>query len=138
MQGSVCSCSKPGSDALLECSYTDEFVKSIMCIRPHIVLENGDVVPIQRRRALIPIKGVMLEPNTVGTRAKNSINTICTAERAKIPAKTDRIIAVKSYHVGPRLEVPLTDLFRLKCLSIESITINIPAGETFHVRITNH
>ncbi len=63
------------ADAFLGCNYTDEFVESIMSIKRHIVLENGDVVPVQRRRALIPIKGAISEPKTVGTRAKNSINS---------------------------------------------------------------
>ncbi len=45
------------TDALLGCSYSDEFVQAIMCIKRHIVLENGDIVPIQQRRALLPIKG---------------------------------------------------------------------------------
>ena len=74
------------ADALLGCSYTDLFVEAIMCIKLHIVLEDGDVVPIQRRRALVPIIEAQKERPEVGSRAYNAVNAVRTAERIKILA----------------------------------------------------
>ena len=128
-----------GADALLGCSYTDHYVEATMCIKRHIVLENGDIVPIQRRRALPPtINGPPEEQPGVRTRASNSVNVVRTVERVKVPAFSDQIITVKCCHYGPRLVEPLTELMNRKSLAIESATINIPVGQTFHVRIINH
>ena len=67
-----------GADALVGCSCTDHYVEAIMCIECQIVFENGDVVPIQRQRALSPIVGPHYEPPTVSSRSKNSINAVRT------------------------------------------------------------
>ena len=126
------------ADALLGCSSTDQCVEAIMCRNKQIVLENGDIVPIQCRQALKPINGQQYEQPEVVNRASNSVNAIRTAERFKIPAFSDKIIAETVLHSGPRLVGSISELMSRKCLSIDNNLVNIRAGQTFHVRITNH
>ncbi len=103
-----------GADALLGCSYTYEFKEAIMCTRRPIILENGEIVPIQRRKALKSISGDYEEQKAVESRAATSVNAVCTAERVRILANLEKVIAVKSYHVVPRLIKPLSALSRRK------------------------
>ena len=85
-----------------------------MCIKRHIALENGDIIPIQRRRELDPIRRVQNERPEIGTRAYNAVNAVRTAERIKISGYSSSMIAVKEHHSGPRLIEPLDDLMRRK------------------------
>lgn len=117
-----------GADALLGCSYTDNFVEAIWFIKSLIVLENGKVVPIQCKRALVPIEEEFMEDKRVGTRHSNSIKEILTAERVRIPANSEMPIAVKAYHFGTRLVEPFTEFLYRKKLSIERTRESIPIG----------
>ena len=109
-----------------------------MCIKRHIVLDNGDIIPIQRGRALDTIRGAQNERPEVGNRAYNAVNAVRTAEIIKISGYSSRMIAIKAHHSGTRLIESLEDLMRRKSFSIESSSANLVPGLTLFVRITNH
>lgn len=109
-----------------------------MCIKRHIVSENGAIVPIQRRRELSPIKGAHNESPEVGSRANNAVNAVRTAERIKVPVFSTISIAVKANHSGFRLVESSDELMKRKCLCINRSTVNIMPKQTLNVLIINH
>lgn len=75
-----------GADALLGWRYAYKDVVSIRCSLRHILLTNGDIVPIFRLHANVPRKEEYPEPKPIGVRGERSIIKVRMAEQVVIPA----------------------------------------------------
>jgi len=113
------------ADVLLGCHYLDTAVDNISIQRRTLTLNNGETVPIARRRATTPF-----------TKA-NSHRIIRSAKTITIPARTEMFIEVQSTMRGTHIITSNPALFnKYRCVVANGLA-EIRPNVVFHVQVAN-
>lgn len=126
-----------GADVILGCHFIDKALEFIAVQKRHVILTSGAVVPIIRRRAIVPIEGELPEPKELRNRNPAPTNLIRCAKRVILDPNSETNVLVSCDVGGTRLLEPMLDLYGKSMVTMANGVADVRPRVPFVVRVAN-
>lgn len=126
-----------GADIILGCQFIDRAVEYVAVQKRQLILVSGAVVPVVRRRAIVPVERTLPESTTLPVRAAPSRNIIRCVKRIALSPQSETNVLVSCDVGGTRLIESLPDLYGKKMVAMANRVAEIQPQFPFVVRVAN-
>eukprot|EP00171_Calliarthron_tuberculosum_P023407 IDg23407t1 len=126
-----------GADAILGTQFIDSAVEDIKVHKRAVLLTNGTMVPIIRRRAVSPVTQSLPEPKPPSSRAMAAITAVRCAKKFQLDPGCEHLVPVIATQKGLRLVEARPEVFAKYHISMANGLADIRPDVPFFVKVAN-